>query len=64
MIKLTKLNGDQFYINPHLIEKIEFSYDSVITMNSQIQYIVKEKEDEINNLIVDYRKKLGLFSQE
>nr|HPO50941.1 flagellar FlbD family protein [Spirochaetota bacterium] len=58
MIKLTKLNNDIFYINPHQIERVEERPDTVITMLSQNQYIVKEKIDEINKLIVEYRKKL------
>ncbi|OHD12349.1 MAG: flagellar protein FlbD [Spirochaetes bacterium GWD1_27_9] len=64
MIKLTKFNGDCFYINPHQIERIEERPDTVITMLSQNQYIVKEKIDEINKLIVQYRQKLQFGSQE
>ncbi len=64
MIKLTKLNNDIFYINPHQIERVEERPDTVITMLSQNQYIVKEKIDEINKLIVEYRKKLYFGAQE
>ena len=64
MIKLTKLNGDIFYVNPHQIERIEERPDTVITMDSQNQYIVKEKIDAIYNEIIEFRRKLGNFSQE
>jgi len=64
MIKLTKLNGSIFFVNPHLIERVEERPDTMITMLSQNQYIVKEKIDEINRLIVEYRKKLSFGSQE
>lgn len=64
MIKLTRMNGQEFFINPHLIERIEERPDTVITMDSQIQFIVKEKINEILKLIYDYRKNLGHFSQE
>ncbi len=64
MIKLTRMNGQEFFINPHLIERIEERPDTVITMDSQIQYIVKEKINEILKLIYDYRKNLGHFNQE
>lgn len=64
MIRLTKLNGDIFYLNPHLIERIEEKPDTVITMDSQIQYLVKEKIDEILNKIINYRKNLGVSLQE
>jgi len=64
MIKLTKLNGEVFYLNPHLIEKIEEKPDTVITMNSQVQYLVKEKIKEILDRIIDYRKNISFGAQE
>lgn len=51
MIQLTKLNSTSFYLNHLLIEKIEITPDTVITMNSQTQYVVKESIEEINNQI-------------
>jgi len=64
MIKLTRFNGETWYINPHQIERIEERPDTVITMNSQNQYIVKEKIEEILSSIIEYRKKIGFSSQE
>lgn len=64
MIKLTKLNGDEFYLNPHLIERIDQKADTVITMDSQTQYIVKEKFVEILKKVVEYRKSLSFGAQE
>jgi len=64
MIKLTKINGDIFYLNPHQIEKIEMTADTIITMQSQNQFVVKEKIDEINREIIEYRSKIGYSAQE
>ncbi|MBP7553503.1 MAG: flagellar FlbD family protein [Spirochaetes bacterium] len=64
MIKLTKLNGDVFYLNPHLIERLEEKPDTVITMDSQVQYIVKEKIPEIIINITSYRRNYGLICEE
>ena len=64
MIKLTKLNNDEFYLNPHLIERIDEKADTVITMDSQTQYIVKEKFAEILKKTVEYRKSLSFGAQE
>jgi len=64
MIKLTRMNGQTFYLNPHLIERIEEKPDTVITMDSQIQYIVIEKNEEILNKIIDYRKLIYADAQE
>lgn len=55
MIKLTKLNGTEFFLNPALMERVDVTPNTVITMNSQIQYIVKESVDMINSLIRDDR---------
>jgi flagellar protein FlbD len=64
MIKLTKMNKSEFYLNPHLIERIEEKPDTVITMDSQVQYLVLEKADEILELIIEYRKRLSVGCQE
>lgn len=64
MVKLTKLNGDIFYLNPHLIERIEAKPDTLITMNSQVQYLVKESIEDILKKIIAYRKNLGFNIQE
>lgn len=64
MIKLTRLNGDFLYVNQSLIEKIDVVPNTIITMNSQVQYIVSESIEEINNLIVDFLKKITFTSRE
>ena len=64
MIKVTRLNGEIFYLNPHLIERVEQKADTLITMHSQIQYIVKEKFDEIYNEIINYRRTISIGGQE
>jgi len=58
MIKVTKLNGDPFYLNPFLIEKMEERPDTIITMNSQVQYLIKEKAEEVIGLIKSSRSTL------
>ena len=64
MIKLTKLNDQVFFLNPHLIERIEERPDTIITMDSQIQYLVKESIEDILKKTIEYRKKLEIGSQE
>jgi len=64
VIKLTRLNGEVFYLNPHQIERMEERPDTVITMNSQSQYIVKDKVEDLISFIIEYRKKIGFSSQE
>ncbi len=56
MIKVSKLNNQQFAINSDLIETIEQTPDTVITMTTGNKYVVKEKQDEIIQRIVDYKQ--------
>ena len=64
MIKATKLNGKEFYINPHMIEFMESTPDTVIKMFSDRKILVKEKPDEIINKIMQYRTKIGLLGND
>ncbi len=64
MIILTRLNNQTFALNPHQIEIIEETPDTVITLNSGQKYVVKEPLDKIIELIVNYRKSLGILGNE
>ena len=56
MIELTRLNEVKFSINPELIEIIETTPDTVITLTTGRKFIVKESRQEIKNLVKLYRK--------
>nr|MBN1242548.1 flagellar FlbD family protein [Spirochaetales bacterium] len=64
MIQLTQLGGKTFWINPHLIEYIEATPDTTLTMTSGKHVIVREGVREVVDAIVAYRRKLGLFGNE
>ncbi|MEW6102256.1 MAG: flagellar FlbD family protein [bacterium] len=64
MIILTRLNGQTFALNPHQIEIIEETPDTVVTLNSGQKYVVKEPLDKLIELIINYRKRLGVVGQE
>lgn len=58
MIALSRLNDSVFYVNPHQIEFMEETPDTVITMVSGTKFVVKEKIAEVVNRIVAYRARL------
>lgn len=64
MIKLTRLNGREFFINPHQIENIESTPDTVISLISGTKYIVREDIGTIISRIIEYRKKISMFGNE
>ena len=51
LIEVTKLNDDKIVINSDLIEIMETTPDTVITLNTGRKLIVKESRQEIRNLV-------------
>ena len=58
MIQLTRLNQVPFYLNPDLIEHIETTPDTVITLTTGQKYLVRETTDEVVARIVAYRRRI------
>lgn len=64
MIKVTRLNGVEYWLNPHLIETLESTPDTTITLVTGKKLVVKEAPQEILREIIEYRQKLGMFGNE
>ncbi len=58
MIELTKLNGNEFIVNAELIETIEATPDTVITLINGRKMMVKENVDEVVTKAVNYKKQI------
>ncbi len=56
MILVMRLNNQEFYLNPHLIETIEATPDTVITLASGKKLVVKDSVLEVVGKIVNYRQ--------
>ncbi len=56
MIEVTKINGVKILVNPHLLEVVEETPDTVMTLTTGRKIIVKESRQEIKNLVKLYRK--------
>ncbi len=57
MIFLTRMNGVKFYINPELIQTVESTPDTIITLVSNKKFIVKDTPQEIAERFIEYRRK-------
>lgn len=57
MIRVHRMNGEEFLLNHKHIERIEEKPDTVITLTNEKLYLVKEKADEIIDLIYQYQAK-------
>lgn len=60
MLKLTKLSSQSFILNIDLIETIEQTPDTVITMTTGNKYVVKESPDEIMHQVLQFKRQIYL----
>lgn len=56
MIQLTKINGAGIVMNPDLIEYIEETPDTVITITNGDKVVVKDRMVDIIDKVVRYRR--------
>ena len=61
MIKLSKFKSkdDEFVLNAELIETVEETPDTVITLVNGKKFIVEESMDQIVRLVIRYRQQIG-----
>ncbi|TFV52942.1 flagellar FlbD family protein [Blastococcus sp. TF02A-35] len=64
MIRVTRLNGDQFALNPDLIEKVEGHPDTVAFLVDGTKYLLRESVDEVLQEIREYRAGILAISYE
>lgn len=55
MIDVTKMNGGSVTVNADLIETVEETPDTIITLTTGKKIIVKESRQEVKNLVKSYR---------
>lgn len=58
MIKVTRFQGNEFYLNSDLIEYIENNPDTVITLTTGKKIVIMEKPDEIVERIKAFRREI------
>ena len=58
MIDVTRMNGSLLTINNNLIEMVEETPDTVITLTTGKKIIVKESRQEVKNLVKLYEKEI------
>ncbi len=58
MIKITKLNGTEIVINSELIESMEETPDTTITMTTGKKFIAKETQEQIIQKVITFKRSL------
>ncbi|NLT96252.1 MAG: flagellar FlbD family protein [Clostridia bacterium] len=60
MIKVTRFQGKEFYLNSDLIEYIDSNPDTVITLTNGKKFVIQEKPEEVVERIIQFRKEINL----
>lgn len=55
MISLTRLSGTTFLLNADLVERVDCTPDTVVTLVDGTKYLVSESLDEVLAAVIDYR---------
>lgn len=58
MIAVSRLDGSSFFLNSELIETIEATPDTVLTLTSQKKLIVRESPQEVIERLVAFRRRI------
>ena len=58
MIALRRLNNQAIMVNADLIESLESTPDTVVTLTSGNKLIVRDTMEEIQNKIVEYQRRI------
>jgi flagellar protein FlbD len=55
VIRVTRLNGERFALNPDLVERVEGHPDTVVFLVDGTRYVVRESVEEVLVEIREYR---------
>ena len=62
MIYVTRLNGSKFHINALLIETVEETPDTIITLTTGKKFIVIEHSSDVIRAIRHYLRSIGVLA--
>jgi flagellar protein FlbD len=58
MIALIRLNGQPLMVNADLIESVESTPDTVVTLTSGNKLIVRDSMEELQAKIIEFKRKI------
>lgn len=63
MIRVTRLDDTELFINAELIEGVENTPDTVLSLGGGRKLVVREPAEEIVRRILEYRRSIYLFQR-
>ncbi len=61
MIKLTRINGEEFVVNADLIQYVERRGDTFVTLTTQERLVVRESLDEVIRRAVEHSRSVRMM---
>ncbi|KGG80749.1 flagellar FlbD family protein [Caloranaerobacter azorensis] len=58
MIVLKRINGKEFVLNSDLIEFVEATPDTIVTLTDGKKIVVKETVEEVINKVINYKREI------
>jgi flagellar protein FlbD len=58
MIALRRLNNEPIMVNPDLIETLEATPDTVVTLTNGNKLLVRDSMDEVREKIVEFKRRI------
>jgi flagellar protein FlbD len=55
MIYLTRLNGERFLLNADLVQELESTPDTVVTLTTGKKFMVAEGVEAVRKAVIDYK---------
>ena len=56
MIRLTRINKTPIVLNPDLIEHVENTPDTIVSLTNGQKFLVLESPEELINRVIEYRR--------
>jgi len=58
MIKVTRLNGSELWVNAEMIEFVEATPDTVISLVTHTKFVVRDSPQTIVEEVIGYRRRI------
>ena len=58
MIRLTRFDGTQFVLNCNIIQYVEATPDTIITLTTKEKVMVKESVDDVIEAVVEFQRRI------
>jgi flagellar protein FlbD len=59
MVRLTRLNGKEYVVNALLIESLEATPDTLVTLVNGKKFVIKESIPEVISLLTQFYKEIN-----